>query len=110
MMEIIKQNAVCYTPNETYLKTFEAIRQESGEKVDPYLSRLKSAAIKVFIKKNAEKGAMYICDDTDGEIKGTGGAVLRGQCPPCCKEVDDLERRDWMLKKQFLANMLNARN
>ena len=141
MMETIKQNAVCYTPNETYLKAFESIRQENGEKVDPYLSRLKSAAVKVdikkrgtcsietckditcpvkpcdpakawykFIKENAEKGIMYICDDTDSEIKNSAGVMVPGRCPPCCREVDDQERRDWMLKKQFLANMLNARN
>ena len=140
MMEIIELNAVSYTPNETYLKAFEAIKQEAGEKVDPYLSRLKSAAVKVNIKKrgtcsketckvgtypcgearqwydliqsNAYDGALYICDSTTTEIPSTtaGHAPTRVTCPPCCKEVEDVERRAWMIKKQFLTNMLSIRN
>ena len=140
MMEIIELNAVSYTPNETYLKAFEAIKQEGGEKVDPYLSRLKSAAVKVNIKKrgtcsketcksathpcdgakrwydliqnNAYDGALYICDSTTAEIPNDipGQPPITVTCPPCCKEVEDVERRAWMIKKQFLTNMLSIRN
>ena len=140
MMEIIELNAVSYTPNETYLKAFEAIKQEGGEKVDPYLSRLKSAAVKVNIKKrgtcsketcksathpcdeakqwydliqsNAYDGALYICDSTTTEIPNAtaGQPPIKVTCPPCCKEVEDVERRAWMIKKQFLTNMLSIRN
>ena len=140
MMEVIELNAVTYTPNETYLRAFEAIKQEAGEKVDPYLSRLKTAAVKVNIKKrgtcsknscteaahpctpakqwydfiatNAYDGALYICDSTKTEIPSltVGLAPIKIICPPCCYEVEDEERRAWMIKKQFLTNMLSIRN
>ena len=26
-------------------------------------------------------------------------------CPPCCKKVADWERKEWLIKKQFLTKM-----
>ena len=27
------------------------------------------------------------------------------ECPPCCKKVNDYERQEWLVKKQFLTQM-----
>ena len=137
IMNIIEQNAVHRTPNEKYLKEFETIKQDPGEKVDPYLSRLRTAAVKIHIKKrgtcspkthsgitnhpcphaarwlaavdyNKDKGEFLIQDSA--KIPRADLPAVMVDCPPCCVREDDVERREWMIKKQFLANMCSLRN
>ena len=124
IMKVIEKNAVIRVSNEVYLTAFEKIKQEEGEMVEPYLSRLRSAATKMELKtrgtcnstshpnssnpctaarewmemvnkKILDDGETYISDE---EIDGK-------KCPECCKDVDDVERKRWMIKKQFLNNL-----
>ena len=32
-------------------------------------------------------------------------AINKKVCPPCCKDQEDGERKDWMIKKLFLNNL-----
>ncbi len=73
IFDLIEQNAVTQVPNEKYLKEFEAIKQENGEKIDPFLSRLRTAAAKVHIKKRGT------CSKET--CKGSGGTFP-------CKEAE----------------------
>ena len=128
IIKVIEKNAVIRVANEVYMTAFEKVRQEEGEMVEPYLSRLRSAAVRVELKKRgactqeAHKTGEVPCpqskiwtkwvadqelEDSDcyisDEAKMPGGEV----CPTCCKDVEDRERKMWMIKKQFLNNLRN---
>ena len=130
ILKVIKLNAVHYVANDVLMRAFEKLKQEPGEKIDPYFSKLKSAAARIKLPKvgscsekncqtipqngvkqfpcqeakewtkalqrNAESGSAYVTDDVklDGKT-----------CPHCCREEEDLDRKDWMIRKHFYNNI-----
>ena len=134
IMKTIEKNVVVRIPNEVYMATFDKIRQEEGERVQPYLSRIKSAAAKLEIKRkgtcnpDTHKGvgvhhpcgaaaewmdAIKTAEAGESQDYISDDNVIEGKtCPPCCKDIKDEERKMWMIKKQFLNNLrvLNHKN
>ena len=127
IISTIEKNAVIKVPNEIYMAAFEKIKQEEGERVQPYLSRIKTAAVKVELKRRgrcneqshpgaqvqlpcpeAKKWAEEVrkAEAADQEIYISDDVELGGvSCPKCCKDTDDEERKKWMIKKLFLNNL-----
>ena len=127
IISTIEKNAVIKVPNEIYMAAFEKIKQEEGERVQPYLSRIKTAAVKVELKRRgrcneqshpgakvqlpcqeAKKWTEEVrkAEAADQEVYISDDVDLGGvSCPNCCKDTDDEERKKWMIKKLFLNNL-----
>ena len=134
LLKRIETIAVQFVPNDEYLKAFENVKQDEVEKVDAYLGRLQTEARKVEIKKPGKCTGHPTCKLTNVTGPCTGAKLweqaielnkteqwnqyvhdsvrLRSKsnsrtipCPPCCKEVDDKHRKEWMVKKIFIQNM-----
>ena len=130
IMKVIEKNAVVKVPNDVYMTAFDKIKQEEGEKVEPYLSRLRTAALKVEMKRKGrctvdthpgepeipcKKSITWTTavaakelEDEDSYISDDSTIIVGGvaeTCPECCKDVEDTDRKNWMIKKHFLNHL-----
>ena len=128
ILRVIERNAVIKVSNDVYITAFDKIKQEEGEMVEPFLSRLRTAALKMELKTKGScnktshpdlRSGNHPCDDAkrweeqrekhireDEETYiSDDNRIGEEDCPKCCKDVDDVERKQWMIKKQFLNNL-----
>ena len=117
----IEANAVTQITNEVHMANLESVKQTGGERMLPYLSRIRSAATYVACTKPGEctqkthpevdehpcaKGKTWAKKLVDSlcELEDMISDE-HPDCPPCCYETEDRERKDWLIKRQFVKNL-----
>ena len=117
----IEANAVTQITNEVHMANLESIKQIGGERMLPFLSRIRSAATYVACTKPGEctqkthpevdehpcaKGKTWAKKLVDSlcELEDMISDE-HPDCPPCCYETEDRERKDWLIKRQFVKNL-----
>ena len=79
LLKRIETIAVQFVPNDEYLKAFENVKQDEGEKVDAYLGRLQTEARRVEIKKPGKCMGHPTCKLTDETGPCTRAKLWEGQ-------------------------------